>query len=167
MKPPKPTTNNGIRPGFLFLLVCALAGTMGLLWLYRAKAPATESTAEVTTAVESSAVVEPAFAEPPAAEPAATDTAGPLEAKWGIQVAGLSLSRADSAVELRYVVTSPEKTASLADQKKEAYLIELVSGAKIPIATPSSEGVGRPHSRARSMALMMPGAGTFPPTRIA
>ena len=69
----------------------------------------------------------------------------------------------DFLVDNITVTPIPKLAISLTNGQTAAYLLEPVSGMKIPLGTPQPEGAFSPHSRARSAALMMRGAGSFPP----
>jgi len=159
-------TNNRIRPGILALAACALLVTLiafGIYWLNRTEPIPTTASGETT--------VEPATALPPApavesvaaGQPVAAARPSPVEEHWGIQVSSIRLTRADSAVDLRYKVVAPEKVALLASDENTAYLIDQASGAKIQMLAPPQQGAWPTNVRARTVAKMMRQAGEFPP----
>jgi hypothetical protein len=85
-----------------------------------------------------------------------------LEEQWGIKVSSVTLANAASAVDVRYVVLSPEKTTMLNGANAEVYLIDQASGTKLPMITaaPTSDSGAMP---SRSVRNMMRLAGRFPP----
>jgi hypothetical protein len=92
---------------------------------------------------------------------------GELEQKWGIRVTGISLAGEDSTIDLRYTVVSPDKLSAYEEGSNDAYMVDQASGlgvrlAPSPIATP---GAVRSRSLARSAAISMSRAGTFPPLK--
>ena len=155
-----PHDTNGIRPGFLVTLAVSLVAIIALLWLVRSKPPSPNAAVEARVAEPPAQTVKAITAVPPA-DPVKPST---LEEMWGIQVTGIGLTRANSTIELRYKVLAPEKATLLADSQSEAYILDHASGAKIPLRSPQPEGPFSQHSRARSAALMMREAGSFPPT---
>ena len=155
-----PHDTKGIRPGFLVTLAVSLVAIIALLWLVRTRPPSPNAAVESRVAEPPSQTVKATTPVPPAG-PVKSST---LEEMWGIQVTGIGLTRANSAIELRYKVLAPEKATLLADSRSEAYILDHASGAKIPLRSPQLEGAFPQHSRARSAALMMRDAGSFPPT---
>jgi hypothetical protein len=150
----------GLRPGFLISLTVSLTLCLFLLWMFRTKPASAIPTANPIPIVDSETPPPP----PPApVQPATVPRSNTLEDRWGIQVASIALTMAGAAVELRYQILAPEKVSLLADAPVTAQIIDQTSGARIPIGAPPLEA-GRPqHSRARSAALMMQDAGSFPP----
>ena len=111
-----------------------------------------------------------AVAEPPAAAmtPAPIEPVprGPLEDQWGIHVCGVgpAKGRENYALEFRYKVVAQDRAALLAEGNNMNDLIDQASGTRIPLSAPLQVAWPfDPHSRARSMALAMREAGSFPP----
>jgi hypothetical protein len=185
-------TNNHIRPGFVVLLVCLVAVVVVPFWMYKTKSAGvvvetplamkspdvaeTQSNsesaagepggAEIVAVVQPSNSMQPSVVVQPTAPVAPARPAGSstLELQRGIQFFDAQLVMDDSMVELHYAVSAPDKAALLTHVETEAYLIEQTSGVRIPLCPPLQKNWPFPdHSRARSMALMMPEAGTFPP----
>jgi hypothetical protein len=155
-----PHDSKGIRPAFLVTLTASVVVLIALIWLVRTRSPSPNAAGGDRVVEPPVQTVKANTAVPPAG-PVKPST---LEEMWGIQVTGIALTRANSALELRYKVLAPEKATLLADSQSEAYILDHASGAKIPLRSPQSEGAFPQHSRARSAALMMRDAGSFPPT---
>ncbi len=100
-----------------------------------------------------------------ASEPGLSDAPGAVEGKWGIRLSGMELAKANGAVEMTYQVTGYEQvTALLSRNNSDSHLIDLASGTEITLSpSQAKEWPFAPHSSARSMALAMREAGTFPP----
>jgi hypothetical protein len=89
-----------------------------------------------------------------------------VEEQWGIQIASVALTNADTAVDLRYTVVAPERTGQLTGADVEVYLIDQDTGAKLPMITaqPESTGSSAPTPPpSRTTRKMMRLAGSFPP----
>lgn len=98
------------------------------------------------------------------AEQTAASFSSRLEAQWGIRITGIALAEAERALNLRYEVVDPDKAAQLYDGATKAFLLDVDHENAIQIGAPPAHGaVGSRHSRARSQALMMREAGSFPP----
>jgi len=153
-------TDNRVRPSFLILLACALAAMLIPLGLHLTRSSRAVAPAE-------SAAPAKLILAAPAAQPAETAAVplSPVEQRWGIQLTSVGLTRSDSALDLRYRVTAPEKAAALAESTNMAFLVHQASSTAISITPPRQEDAQHPrsHSQARSLALMMPRATTFPP----
>ena len=168
------STGKRIRPGFIVLLVCLVAAVFIPFLVSRIRLPPTAPPPPSVPAASPKALARavpikrttpakraedplpaPVVATPPAARP------GTLEGEWGIQVAGIAMTDT-AAVELSYSIMSPEKAAMLADGKTPAYIVDQATGTRILLAPPEGSAF-RPHSQARSRALMMWQAGGFPP----
>lgn len=158
-------TDNRIRPGLIVVAACALAAILipvGISAFHKSK----PSSAGATPTASSSAAVKPSAVHDAAAaavNPAAPVLSTALEEPWGIQVSSVRLTKADSAVDLRYKVVAPEKAALLAGDKTTAYLIDQASGVKIQMLASPQEAAWPTNTRARTAARMMHQAGEFPP----
>ena len=135
----------------------ALAGV--LLWIYRSKPPTGGEVVQPIAASEPETAANPT----PAVVPTPTAPASALEAKWGIQVSGLTLTNGDSAVDLRYTILAPEKTALLTGADAEVYIIDQASGKKLPMFTVAPASKALSTVPPRTTRRMMRQAGTFPP----
>jgi hypothetical protein len=146
-------------------LGCLLALAGVLLWMNRPGTLSASESAEPSATTEPAAAAEPAVAAEPAATvvPTATPPVTAIEEKWGIQVSGLSLTNAGSAVYLRYTVLAPEKTALLTGADAEVYLIDQASGTKLPMFTAPTESTAPTAVPPRTVRRMMRQAGIFPP----
>jgi hypothetical protein len=79
-------------------------------------------------------------------------------------VSGIKLTSANLVMEMRYEVTDPAKSALLDDGATAASVVAPDTGTTIRIGAPPQQAGGvSAHSRARSAALMMRAAGSFPP----
>jgi hypothetical protein len=58
-----------------------------------------------------------------------------LEEQWGIQVVAVRLTAAGTMVDFRYRIVDAEKATSLVDRKKDPYLLDQASGAKLSVPT--------------------------------
>ena len=166
----------GIRPGFLLMGAGALVVLVTVLG-WRLLSSKEEPLPPREVAVAPAVVETPTDVTPPraavptvtpipvvaAAPPAPAAPPTPLELEWGIQVSSIGLGMAGAAVDFRYKVVAPDKASRLSDGKTAAYLVDLVSGARIQMISGPQEadiGVGaRAHSRAR----MARQGGAFPP----
>jgi hypothetical protein len=181
---------NGLRPAFIILPACVLAAVLAVMWLHvprTSRAPAPQAplspaqrAAPVTPAPRaalvkpathsrSAASVQPpvsagAIASAASTAPDAADSAPltPMENRWGLRVSGVWLD-SGAAVNLAYTVTSTEKIAAIEESKTTAYLVDEASSVKIPLGPPPPNPALSAHSRARSRALTMWQAGSFPP----
>jgi hypothetical protein len=140
-------------------LVCVVALVGVLFWINRPGTP------PANVSAEPSATAEPAAASEPAAAvvPTATAPATAIEEKWGLQVSSISLTNADTAVDLRYTVLTPEKTALLTETNADVYLIDQASGTKLPMFTAAQDGAAPATVPPRTVRRMMRQAGIFPP----
>jgi hypothetical protein len=157
----------GIRPGFPILAACVVAAVALPLWLLLRKPASIPADPELAQAAESAVNPEPAATPPPetvAAQPTRTEPPSALEEKGGIQVSRVALAMSGAAVDVRYTIVNPEKLAAIPDAKDAAYLVDEATGTKVTIGPPAKERAVPAHSRARSAAMMMRDAGTFPPT---
>jgi hypothetical protein len=142
-----------IKPDLVVVLACALATIVILVWII-GRSPAPVAGPPV--------MKQPVAPRTPAS--ALPAIASSLEDQWGIHVSGIKLTSANLVMELRYEVTDPAKSALLNDGATAASVIAPDTGTTIRIgAPPQREGGVSEHSRARSAALMMRGAGSFPP----
>jgi hypothetical protein len=184
--------NDGIRPGFVVLLAGIVAAIVLSIWIHGIKPAPSGKPPEPARAMKPASSTQQAAIVNPLTKPAAMPTASAgrvatvgstsvmtstmvvapteparvtaLEKQWGIQITSVDLTDEDATLDLCYKITDPEKTALLYNGKTEAYLLDQVSGAKILMGIPpQGEGVFPLRSRARSAALMMSGAGAFPP----
>ena len=181
--PDQPGDDDRIRPGFVAALLASLAGVAALILMSLsgmhepvsiAEAPALVKNFSPKTfpsgSVDLSSEPVATSAPMPSSEPVKTvqpkpsAPPGPIEGKWGIRIFGVWLAQDNAAVELSYQVTGPDRAKFLSGNNSENHLIDLASGKQIPLC-PSQlkEWPFSPHSRARSMALSMSEAGTFPP----
>ncbi len=177
-----------IRPSFVALLVLLLAGVTALIAIplqnhhdsvdttpppIAAGKPANmilpsdgymELSDEAAPTAASTRVSPPSSSRqvstvvPPLAPP------GPIEKKWGVRVSGVWLAPESKAVVMTYQVTDSNLANLLSANSSGNYLTDSSSGTQIPLC-PSQlkDWPFSPHSRARSMALQMLEAGTFPP----
>lgn len=67
-----------------------------------------------------------------------------LESQWGIQVCGLRLTMANSALDLRYKVLDPDKAILLGNGKTPSFIFDQATGKKLPMPTPPKEGAFPP-----------------------
>lgn len=187
-------TNNRIRPGFIIVLVVALAVISITIWKIALK-PASATTIKEPAAKERSvsappnphnkraeapvsaneqtATAEPAAEEQPAVVAESTPVVIPsppngkpstFEEQWGIRMSVAKLIGNGAALELQYLLVDTTKTAGLTDAQSTPYLIDQASGAKVMLCVPLHKNWPYAnHSRARSMAMITPGAGGFPP----
>jgi len=143
-------------PDLTVVLVGCLAASLFLIWKFPSRPPASPGF-----------VADLVVNQPVAPISAPAEKPGPLstvENQWGIRVSGVRLTSSNLVMELRYEVTDPAKAASLADGTTAAAVLDPVSGRTIRIGAPPQRPNGvSPHSRARSAALMMREAGSFPP----
>ena len=87
-----------------------------------------------------------------------------LESQWGIRFTGIKPALKGSAVEVRYMVTDAVRAAQIADGTTTAYLAGQDNGARIMVCAPRHEAWPFPsHSRSKSLAMTLRGAGGFPP----
>jgi hypothetical protein len=151
-----PTIKRRLSP-FVLVVVAGLLMSIGtLVWIFATTPRPVAQTEVMTTATEPPAVAEPET-------PVPTPPAATLEGKWGIQVASLTLTNANAAVDLRYTVVAPEKTALLVDAQAEVYLIDQASGTKLPMMTAPPERTTPTAVPRRTIRRMMHQAGSFPP----
>jgi len=144
-----------IKPDLVVVLACSLAAIVILVWIFKIQ-PSMRSHGSVAG---------PAVKHPAAAKMVpARGPASPVEEQWGIRVSSVTLTGADLVMELRYEVTDPAKAALLNDGATAASVLDPDTGTTIRIgAPPERPGGVSQHSRARSAALMMREAGSFPP----
>ena len=147
-----------VKPGTVVVLACLLAVILIAGWVLKVH--------PFGRSPESAAG--PAVKRPVAARVAANagepEVVPSVEDQWGIRVAGIKLTSANLVMELSYQVTDPAKAALLNDGTTAASVLEPTTGTTIRIgAPPQRAGSVSQHSRARSAALMMRGAGSFPP----
>jgi hypothetical protein len=122
---------------------------------------------------EQTATAEPAAEEQPAAVAESTPVIIPsppngkpstFEEQWGIRMSVAKLIGNGATLELQYLLVDTTKTARLTDEQSTPYLIDQASGAKVMLCVPlHKDWPYANHSRARSMAMIAPGAGGFPP----
>jgi hypothetical protein len=159
--------NKGKRTNTLLVLVlvCLVALAGILLWLYRPGPPLASVSAEPSATAEPAVSTDSAAASEPAAAVAQPTTAPTtaIEEKWGIQVSSISLTNARGAVDLRYTVLAPEKTALLTGADAEVYLIDQASGTKLPMFTAQTDSSAPGTVPPRTVRRMMRQAGLFPP----
>ena len=141
-----------IKPDLVVVLACALATIVILVWIIgRSPAPVAGPVMKQPVAPKTPASALPAVASS-------------MEEQWGIHVIGIKLTSANLVMELRYEVTDPAKSALLNDGATPASIIAPDTGTTIRIGAPPPRAGGvSEHSRARSAALMMRDAGSFPP----
>ena len=182
-----PVDDNRIRPGFVALLAAALVGVFAIIFIPLSMHKPVDSVKEAPVDADkptpspqsfpsvgnmempSETVADrtPQPREKPieiaAVRPAAPPP-GPLEKKWGIRVSGIWMASENGAVQMTYEVTDNNLAKLLSGNGAENFLVDLSSGTQIPLC-PSQlkDWPFSPHSRARSMALQMLEAGTFPP----
>lgn len=183
--------DNRIRPGFIALLAALLAGVVALivipLWHSPVKGSETVpggagnlqprtlpngGGAELfsETVAADAPMSTPSGAPPPPRQsaeilpPQPPAPPGPVEEKWGVRVSGVWLAPENKAVQMTYQVTDFSRANLLSENGSENQLIDLASGKQIPLC-PSQlkDWPYSQHSKARSMALQMLEAGTFPP----
>jgi hypothetical protein len=149
----------------VLVLVCLAAFAGVLLWINRPGTPPASVSAEPSATPEPVTTSEPATASDPAATvvPTATAPATAIEEKWGLQVSSISLTNTDGAVDLRYTVLAPEKTALLTGTNAQVYLIDQASGTKLPMFTAAQDGAAPAIVPPRTVRRMMRQAGIFPP----
>jgi hypothetical protein len=159
--------NKAKRTNTLLVLVlgCLVTLTGVLLWINRPGTPPASVSGEPNPPPEPATTAEPATASEPAVAvvPTATAPATPIEEKWGLQVSSISLTNAEGAVDLRYTVLAPEKTALLTGTNAEVYLIDQASGTKLPMFTAAPDGAAPATVPPRTVRRMMRQAGIFPP----
>ena len=184
--PNQPDEDNRIRPGFVAVLAALLVGVTAFIVIPLWGAHEPVNVADAAPVVTGNSPIrtlssggdvelpgEPAAISPPpsASQPVkpvqpqpSAPPSGPVEKKWGVRVFGVWLAQDNAAVEMGYQVTGPDRAKLLSGNNSENHLIDLASGKQIPLC-PSQlkEWPFSPHSRARSMALSMSEAGTFPP----
>jgi hypothetical protein len=142
-----------IKPDLIVVLACSVAAIVILVLIIggsrsRVAAPMEKKPAPAKTV---SAGVQPGMISP-------------VEDQWGIRVSGIKLTGANLVMELSYEVTDPDKAALLDDGATPASVLDPATGTQIRIgAPPQRTGAVSQHSRARSAALMMRDAGSFPP----
>jgi hypothetical protein len=147
-------------PTVLVLLVGCAAVIAVVIWIHQARSAAARATAKPILTWQPGAV--PRIAHEKSADRV---LASSPEELWGIQFRSIELVRNNTAVDLRYTVVGPDKAAVLGEGGSTAYLVDLASGKMLPLGSGSSPPTSLPpHSRARSMALMMRESGDFPPT---
>ncbi|HEY5914416.1 MAG TPA: hypothetical protein VJA21_27825 [Verrucomicrobiae bacterium] len=134
-----------------------VAGICVLIWLIK-------STPSAPQATTPAAPPPPVTAREPASAPAPeSPAASPVENQWGIQVLGLSLTNNDTAVEVRYTVTAPEKTLLLSQTNANAYLLDQATGAQLSMIAPPRSGTPVQGASLRTTRRMARFAGRFPP----
>ena len=144
----------------MVLILAAVALVFVPLGLEKYRASRTQPAPQPAPPQAEPAPIAAAPAPPPSA-PAGPPS--PVEQQWGIQVASIRLSQAESAIDLRYTVVAPEKAAVLASDPTAAYLVDQTSGAKIPMLTLPDDGGSPTNLSPRTTARMMHRAGEFPP----
>lgn len=168
-------SNRRISPGLVLWLACISAALVVLITLQVARFFPTRAGKEAPTAMQPSVVVkslpvaEPIAVSAPAMQaavdvsPDTTDQSMTMEGQWGIKISDVLLAHEDAVVQMCYTIIAPNKAALLADGQTTAYIMDQVSGAKIPIRSVPAGGSFSAHSTARSAALMKLSAGLFPP----
>ena len=87
-----------------------------------------------------------------------------VEEKWGLRVSNISLTNGDNAVDVRYTVITPEKTALLTGAEVAVCLIDEASGTKLEMIRAQPDGASSSAAMpSRSTRKMMHMAGMFPP----
>ena len=168
--------DNRVRPGFVILLLAMIAVIAAALWLFLRGTPAAETPGPAVAShvtplcvakaghrahrAQAGTSITPEQADAPDATPVPVTEMG---RQWGVEFNHVTVS-SNGVVDVSYTIASTEKAAAIADGVS-AFLLEPVSGTKIPLANPVPEGAAVPaHSRARSAALSMWHAGgSFPP----
>jgi hypothetical protein len=159
MKPKQPEPEQGVRLSVVITLVCILMAVLiPAFWTSRhepSPPPAEPVARAISRGVKPPAVSEPATQakllrqlpaphQARAEQPVVPPPAPSLEDRWGIQVAAVRLSMANSTVDLRYKVIDPEKAARLADGKTQVYLVDQSTGKKLTMPTSPKEGTFPP-----------------------
>jgi hypothetical protein len=164
MKPKPPEPDQGVRPIVVIALLCiVMAVSIPLLiQFWTAGRKLSPPPAETGAPAKSQFVKRPAVPKPvtqtkllrhiPAVhqargeKPVLRPLPPSLEDRWGIQVAAVRLSMANSTVDLRYKVVDADKALRLANGKTQACLVERSTGKKLIMATRSKEGSFPPTS---------------------
>ena len=158
-------TDKGIRPGLLALVACVFVVLLAVVWLFeRQPTPARQTAKPPAPGAVPADVSATAHADAGAADviPPPPPPPKSLAEQGGIQVASVSLV-SPGALELRYTVVAPDKLDSLPGAASAPWLVDEATGTKIRIGPPELASATPVHSRARSAALMMRDAGSFPP----